>query len=266
MGDNSMLAVKQLALKSPNKELLEELKIHLIKHVSILDKEMKGPLIQGGNFRMDIGPTKNQALAFEWAAVLHEEFRSNDLKTHLCCILDDMRLEPEQRPRNANLKPEEFFPKEYFDVLRVARIPISEVVIFFEGSLRNWVDRDIRYALAKQENTQNRKRKGIEWNIERLRLMVSENGTTDVHCAMLFGKFYIKVMEMGYPQLIGFYEPRNTCGPSSGTSLQKSGYTMQLEVINYMVNEEGTLVHACTYDPITKITLCNPNLTPSDKH
>jgi hypothetical protein len=195
-----------------------------------------GAVIQGGAFRLDKGPTATEFRTFELAVETVRQARGTGMEVKLACIVNDMGVKPEERPKRTGIFT---FPDEYVLLLRAACIPVADVMIFYESTLRNRVAKDISRGMnvARKVNEES----GLEVPI----------------CTSIMGRFYTDLAAQGVPQGIGFYaqEPRprddKACpwGPSKGADERQSGYPLRLEVLTYFVRPDGYIVVGGIFEP-----------------
>lgn len=206
----------------------------------------EGALIQGGAFRMDKGPTKTELHSFRLAVTLVEECRKDGKVVSMGCIVNDLALKPEKRPKATGVFE---WPKEYLQILSEAGISTPEIVLFYESSLRNGAKRDLDGGKIEDGAFKINERTGIE--VPR--------------CRSIMGKFYSTLAKKGYTQQVGFYtyEPKpeaneeageiadNACpfGPIEGALKRGSGYELRLAVLNYFVYPDGRLQTAGLFEP-----------------
>lgn len=204
-----------------------------------------GALIQGGAFRIDKGPTKTEIFSFKLAATLVEECRKDGKRVVLGCIVNDLALKPDKRPKATGVFE---WPKEYLQILSEAGISAPEIEISYESTLRNGASQDFHRgkitggAFKKNEST----------------------GIDVPRCRSIMGKFYSTLAKKGYVQQVGFYTiepkpepespeeiPDTACpfGPIEGALKRGSGYELRLEVLNYMVHPDGRVATAGIFEP-----------------
>jgi len=195
-----------------------------------------GAVIHGGAFRLDKGPTATEFRTFELAVETLRQAIAEGKQAKLACIVNDMGVKPEERPKRTGIFT---FPKEYERLLIEACIPVADVMIFYESTLRNRVAKDIGRGMdvARKVNEQS----GLEVPI----------------CMSIMGRFYTDLALLGIPQTIGFYaiEPRpsedRACpfGPMLGADQRRSGYQLKMEVIVYFVDQDGGIVPGGRFEP-----------------
>lgn len=224
----------------------------------IINSVKNGALIQGGSFRLDLGPTKTEADSFRLAATLLERCKRAGKQATLGCIVNDLAVNPEARPKATGRLE---IPQGYLEILRASGLCDDEarleqirmgkgsakyaavasdgliIRIFYETSLRNAARKDPRSILVENEET----------------------GLKVPRCPAIMGKFYDLLANSGYTQQIGFYaydfEPcdDHVCccprGPTQGAIKDYSGYSLSLEVINFWVYSNGSLVQGFVKGP-----------------
>lgn len=208
----------------------------------LLVKRVKpGAFIQGGAFRLDKRPTPTEVRAFRSAVVLYEDCRREGTQVKLGCIVNDLALPPASRPK-ATGKME--LPSEYQAILRDAGIAESKVALFYESVLRN---------RARKDEVASLKENG-------------ESGIPVAVCASIMGRFYYQLSLDGCTQQIGFYaqeqnhqveegEKADTAcplGPSKGAQTHTSGYTLQIQVINFWLYADGKMSNPAVFEPEEK--------------
>ncbi|MFH1784967.1 MAG: hypothetical protein ABH842_00925 [Candidatus Micrarchaeota archaeon] len=203
-----------------------------------------GILVQGGAFRIDKGPTRTEIVSFRLAVTLVEELRKDGKNVKLGCIVNDLALKPDKRPKTTGIFE---WPEEYLERLRDARIYPPDVRIYYESTLRNGASQDLH---------RNRITHGA----------FKVNETTGINvprCRSIMGKFYSTLAKEGYIQQIGYYtfEPRSEIGlgevadkacpfgPIEGAIERGSGYQLRLEVINYLIYPDGKIQAVGVFEP-----------------
>lgn len=201
-------------------------------------------LIQGGAFRLDKGPTQAEKHAFRRAVSLYKEVLDSGKDVRLGCMVSDFASKPEDRPKATGRLE---LPEEYVRILQDHGIPIKDLEIFYETTLRNRASKDARkpnsdVVTKKNEHT------GIPVPI----------------CASIMGRFYYTLHVEGYSQQIGFYtseekpkpatpdeRPDNACpsGPVYGAMYDMSGYELRIEVLNFWVHSDGRVEEAGKFSP-----------------
>jgi hypothetical protein len=202
--------------------------MNVIKRIS---KRLKNrALIQGGSFRLDHGSTNTEINSFRLAIRLYDETKRAGKIVSLGCIVNDLGLNPDQRPKKTGTLE---WPKEYLELLQEAKIPLPEIRVDYESSLRNAVSHDIARKKIKPVTAKEHPVLGVP----------------TITCPPIMGKYYQKLAHSGYTQQVGFYtqEPRpaddNSCsvGPTIGATYHASGYHLEIEVLNYWVHPDGQL-------------------------
>ncbi|MFH1521040.1 MAG: hypothetical protein ABID61_05330 [Candidatus Micrarchaeota archaeon] len=203
-----------------------------------------GILVQGGAFRIDKGPTKTEIRSFRLAVTLVEELRRDGKNVKLGCIVNDLALKPEQRPKATGVFE---WPKEYLDRLQDAMIDPPDVRIYYESTLRNGASQDLH-----------------RWRIFGGAFKKNEATGLDVpRCRSIMGKFYSTLAKEGYIQQIGYYtfEPKpepapgevadKAClyGPIEGALEGGSGYKLRLEVVNFLIYPDGRIQAVGAFEP-----------------
>jgi hypothetical protein len=201
--------------------------MEVIKHIK------NKAFIQGGSFRLDKGPTPTELASFKHALDLHLASKTN---TQLGCMVNDFGIAPCKRPKTTGNFT---FPPDYILMLQKAQIPVEDVLIFYETTLRNRAHADNASSMKIHEIS----------------------GHRIPTCTSIMGRFYTELANAGYEQQIGFYSkepklsipgevPDKSCsaGPVYGTR-DASGYKLRLEVINYWVYQSGLVTVACIQKP-----------------
>ncbi len=204
---------------------------------------MKEPLlIQGGNFRLDKGPTKTEILSFSHAINFYQAFLRQKNNVRLGCLVNDFGLPADKRPKKydgISILAYDRWPLEYLALLEGARIPVPNIKIFYESSLRNRVRTDFDHG-----------------RIRSVGLKESETGLEVATCPAIMGCFYSLLAKHGFKAQFGLYvkEPKcsddHSCefGPVRG-ALYDSGYDLKIDVLNYWVLPDGELRLGGYFEP-----------------
>ncbi len=192
------------------------------KHVEISSSRVTSPaFIQGGSHRADKGPRTDELQSFRKAVELHRKCLDEGLQTTLGCMVNDLAIPSKERPKNTGTLYQ--FPEEYLKILQKARISITDVVIFYESSLRNRASLDAS-------------RKGIK-----IAKKINEHTGFPVPlCASIMGRFYKTLEGQGFAQVIGIYTLMD-CGPEKGAKKELSGYDIRMDVVNFYVDATGNV-------------------------
>lgn len=222
----------------------------------MIDSVKSGALMQGGSFRLDLGPTKAEIDSFRLAVVLYDECRKAGKQTKLGCIINDFALPPQARPKATGRLE---FPQEYLQILRAQNLIDEgarleqirpgkggaviflastngfEIRIFYESSLRNAARKDARSVLKVNFLS------GIEVPA----------------CPAIMGKFYSILAKAGFSQHVGFFAKEdkpcddNSCsiGPTLGARRDMSGYEPEIPIINWYISSDGRIMG----DPMQRV-------------
>ncbi|MDO8554813.1 MAG: hypothetical protein Q7S22_08440 [Candidatus Micrarchaeota archaeon] len=194
----------------------------MFKPVDVSSKIVKTPaFIQGGSHRIDKGPRTDELQSFRKAVELHRKCLDEGLQTTLGCMVNDLAIPSKERPKNTGTPYQ--FPEEYLKILQEARIPIAEVVVFYESSLRNGASQDARRRGVKIAETMN-----------------EYTGFPVPVCASIMGRFYKTLEEQGFAQVIGVYTLMD-CGPEKGAKKERSGYDIKMDVVNFYMDAKGNV-------------------------
>lgn len=200
-----------------------------------------GAILQGGAFRLDKGPTGAEHYAFRYVVLLHNSCVKNGLETKLACIVNDLGVKPEERPKATGKFS---LPSEYIQILSEMQIPPESVLIFYESTLRN------------------RARGDMETDGSIAHKIDEFTGKKVPVCASIMGRFYADLTRAGYTQQVGFYarnpvleipeeKPDTSCpfGPLKGAVKTYSGYSLGIEVLNYFVHPDGSITVGGIFEP-----------------
>ncbi len=197
----------------------------------LVSKAQKPVLIQGGPFRIDKGPTHAETSSFKHAIVLHDEFGKQGGGSTLGCVINDLALSPNERPKVTGAVP---FPTKYLELLQQAGISPEDVLVFYESMLRNQARRDLY--------------KGINVAVR----VNDHTGFSVPICRSIMGRFYYNLAKLGFATQIGFYlaekplfeedeRKDGACvfGPIEGAL--SGGYQTPLSTINFLVKPDGSI-------------------------
>jgi len=207
----------------------------------LLDRTRQNKLaVQGGGFRLDLGPTEVELATFQLAIALFSGRGDMRKRRSLVILLNDIGLKSEERPKtDMGLTPTDLIPLQYIELLEKSGIKPEWVLFFYESTLRNGASSKMRSA---REDGYAIFPGGGE-------------GRVVATCPYLMGQFYQTLERRGFTIQVGFnpFEPKpvgdNSCmlGAVKGTSPALFGKSLGIKVLSYSVYPNGTVNVAGAY-------------------
>ncbi|MFH0884698.1 MAG: hypothetical protein V1861_03230 [Candidatus Micrarchaeota archaeon] len=211
----------------------------IVKHVK------PNAMIQGGAYRVDRGPTPREWRCFRLAVLLHEECKKEGVATEIACIVNDLGLSPQDRPKTIasqdsgsiplteegmrrrkafqkSLSDGLSIPELYYDLLlRECSSQGQEAVFFpremfkiedvktfgeaFAISLGDYVGEVVRRLVPLTFFSESALRNRASEDKVSSLRLNDSTGFPVPICASIMGRFYHELAKRGHPQQIGFY-------------------------------------------------------------